>query len=312
MAVWRSGGSPFEVRGLGVPGRPVAPGDDRAAQRAAVRRDAGGSGAAARIRRGARRNLELDRGGRDAGLRHGFFASCERLFDARTFGVGIVGDDGRLSMAVIRMTAMRAAEIGADKADAIVARTLAAFPAAAGRHPDRAGDPQGRPGRDPRPRERSRPARSLLRSRRRADRPRHLGRHRAAAVAGSRHRVADDVPPRFAAALVTTRRHALLQVVRRPGGDRDTECAAVQRDAGGTRTPDRDGRGVAGHQRLDGRCATGIRRILDSCERLFGTQSSAFAWRATASSTALAYRGKFADMIKADTRGRWPARSPNA
>jgi len=53
---------------------------------------------------------------------------CERLFDARTFGVGIVGDDGQLSMEVIRMTASARAEIGADKADAIVARTLAAFP----------------------------------------------------------------------------------------------------------------------------------------------------------------------------------------
>ena len=53
---------------------------------------------------------------------------CERLFDARTFGVAIVGDDGQLSMEVIRMTASARAEIGADKADAIVARTLAAFP----------------------------------------------------------------------------------------------------------------------------------------------------------------------------------------
>ena len=53
---------------------------------------------------------------------------CERLFDARTFGVAIVGDAGQLSMEVIRMTASARAEIGADKADAIVARTLAAFP----------------------------------------------------------------------------------------------------------------------------------------------------------------------------------------
>ncbi len=53
---------------------------------------------------------------------------CERLFDARTFGVAIAGDDGQLSMEVIRMTASARAEIGADKADAIVARTLAAFP----------------------------------------------------------------------------------------------------------------------------------------------------------------------------------------
>ncbi|HRY90537.1 MAG TPA: GAF domain-containing protein, partial [Rubrivivax sp.] len=53
---------------------------------------------------------------------------CERLFDARAFGVGIVGDEGQLSMPVIRMTASARAEIGDEQADAILARTLEAFP----------------------------------------------------------------------------------------------------------------------------------------------------------------------------------------
>jgi GAF domain-containing protein/CheY-like chemotaxis protein len=53
---------------------------------------------------------------------------CERLFDARAFGVGIVDDAGLVSVPVFRMTASARAEIGADKADAIETSTFAAFP----------------------------------------------------------------------------------------------------------------------------------------------------------------------------------------
>ena len=38
MAVWRNGGKPFDGARAGLPGGAVAPGDDRAAERAAVQR----------------------------------------------------------------------------------------------------------------------------------------------------------------------------------------------------------------------------------------------------------------------------------
>ena len=53
---------------------------------------------------------------------------CERLFDARAFAVAIVDDACQVLLPVLRMTASARGEIGADKADAIVASTLAAFP----------------------------------------------------------------------------------------------------------------------------------------------------------------------------------------
>ena len=48
--------------------------------------------------------------------------------------------------------------------------------------------------------------------------------------------------------------------LRRPGGDRDRERAAVQRDQGGARAADRDSRDAAGHQQLADRRAAGVRR----------------------------------------------------
>ncbi len=45
----------------------------------------------------------------------------------------------------------------------------------------------------------------------------------------------------------------------RPGGDRDGKRAAADGTAGGTGTPDRDGRGVAGHQRQSRRRRPGVR-----------------------------------------------------
>ena len=49
-------------------------------------------------------------------------------------------------------------------------------------------------------------------------------------------------------------------------------------------------------------------RILDSCERLFGTQEHGHLPGARRHDRLPAYRGRFADMITASTRGRSPAR----
>ncbi len=48
--------------------------------------------------------------------------------------------------------------------------------------------------------------------------------------------------------------------LRRPGGDRDRERAAVQRDQGGAGAADGHGRGAAGHQQFGGRRAAGVRQ----------------------------------------------------
>ena len=61
--------------------------------------------------------------------------------------------------------------------------------------------------------------------------------------------------------------------LRRPGGDRDRERAAVQRDQGGARAADRDGRGAAGDQRVGrrrrSRCST---RSCESCRATCSTR----------------------------------------
>ena len=51
----------------------------------------------------------------------------------------------------------------------------------------------------------------------------------------------------------------LLQHLRRPGGDRDPERAAVQRNQGGAGAADRHRRGAAGDQQLGGRHRAGVR-----------------------------------------------------
>ena len=48
--------------------------------------------------------------------------------------------------------------------------------------------------------------------------------------------------------------------LRRPGRDRDPERAPLQRDEGGSRAADRDGRGAAGDQQLGRRHAAGVRQ----------------------------------------------------
>ena len=51
----------------------------------------------------------------------------------------------------------------------------------------------------------------------------------------------------------------------RPGRDRHRERAPVQRNQGGARAANRDGRDSAGHQRFAHRCATGVRCDVQSC-----------------------------------------------
>ena len=83
-----------------VPGRPVAPGDDRAAERAAVRRDPGSAGAANRHRRCAAGHQRLD-GRRAARVRP---HPGQRRGAVRRPGLGVylVGDDGMVHKAAIR------------------------------------------------------------------------------------------------------------------------------------------------------------------------------------------------------------------
>ena len=126
MAVWRSGGSPFEARDLAF-----LEGLSRQATIALQNARLFDETKEALERQTATAEVLQVIGSSMADPKPVFekiVECCERLFDARTFGVGIVGDDGQLSMEVIRMTASARAEIGGDKADAIVARTLAAFP----------------------------------------------------------------------------------------------------------------------------------------------------------------------------------------
>ena len=80
--------------------------------------------------------------------------------------------------------------------------------------------------------------------------------------------------------------------LRRPGGDRDRERAPVQRDQGGARAADRDGRDPAGDQQLAVRLAAGIRR-----DR-----------RARAGALRRAHRRHLALRRRADPHGRLPRR----
>ena len=80
MAVWRSGGSPFEARELALPRRPVAAGGDRAEQRTPVRPDPGCAATPDRQRRHPARHQPIaDR--RDAGGR------CHRRHGAAAAGL---------------------------------------------------------------------------------------------------------------------------------------------------------------------------------------------------------------------------------
>ncbi len=94
---------------------------------------------------------------------------------------------------------------------------------------------------------------------------RALGRNRqgsnddlgGAAQRGSAARRHQHVPPRGA----TVHRQAdrVARKFRRAGGDRDGECAALDRDARGLGAANRDRRGVAGHQFFARRSRAGFR-----------------------------------------------------
>ena len=133
-----------------------------------------------------------------------------------------------------------------------------ALSAAARRHRDRAGDPRAPAGRAsptsctipdvPRPAPDRQAARATTRavwSCRCCGRARRSARSWSAAPSCGAF---DDKEQR------------LLQHLRRPGGDRDRERAPVQRDPGGARAPDGDGRRPARHQRVADRRAAGVRR----------------------------------------------------
>ena len=94
-----------------------------------------------------------------------------------------------------------------------------------------------------------------------------LAGDRADAVGGrgDRHALRHPRSRRPASA---TRRSSLLAHLRRPGGDRDPERAPVQRDEGGARAADRDGRGAAGDQRLGRRHPAGELRTAELSEAL--------------------------------------------
>ena len=90
-------------------------------------------------------------------------------------------------------------------------------------------------------------------------------------------------------------RHRAGAVLRRPGRDRDRERAAVQRDEGGARAADGHRRGAAGDQRLDGRSEAGVRAASwTAASACSARRRSAVCLRATAIGFARRYRGKFA------------------
>ena len=117
--------------------------------------------------------------------------------------------------------------------------------------------------------------RRVVTYRRRAERPGRAGGARAGSPGSSARRIRVAVAPMlwegeaigvdpWSAARscepFDDKEHRLLRDLRRPGGDRDPERAAVQRDQGGARAADRDGRGAAGHQQLGRRHAAGVRQ----------------------------------------------------
>ena len=114
------------------------------------------------------------------------------------------------------------------------------------------------------------------------DRPAHARRRldRHAQRDPARARSVHAAPDRAAADL------------RRPGRDRDRERAPVQRDQGGARAADRDGRGAAGHQQLADRRPAGVRRDRRAAPARSATLASAASRATTASwSTSVAFHG---------------------
>ena len=91
---------------------------------------------------------------------------------------------------------------------------------------------------------------------------------------------------RLAAAAAAVQRQGTraAQDLRRPGGDRDPERAAVQRDQGGAGAADGDGGGAAGDQRDRSTDAQPVfDKILESCERRSPARTTAWCSASTAS-----------------------------
>ena len=77
-----------------------------------------------------------------------------------------------------------------------------------------------------------------------------------------------------AAAAIQPTGMALLQDLRRPGGDRDPERAPVQRNQGSAGAADRHRGGAAGHQQFGGRHAAGVREDPAAAARTCSTVPS--------------------------------------
>jgi signal transduction histidine kinase/tetratricopeptide (TPR) repeat protein len=184
--------------------------------------------------------------------------SCTRIFDVEGSIIALVGDDGMLRLGAVH------AHVGPDGANGVsqadvqrrVERIRALFPTPARRQQCRGGDPQpkgallrrcaerpGRAGRDPRT---GRDDRLQLR----ADDGAADARRR-----GHRRDLADAAPARP----VQRQGAGAADDLRRPGGDRDREPAALQRDEGGPRAADGHRRGAGGHQQLGRRRPAGVR-----------------------------------------------------
>ena len=217
------------------------PGGDRDPERAAVQRDAGGAGAAEGRGRGAERDQQL--GVRHpAGVRQDPRQLQAPVRQRQRSDVLLVDDAGQLQLAAYD-----------GKAHDAVAAT---FPAPVEQDASRPCDPRAArralPRRDARRRRAQRacagcrrsPATSRWRSRR------CCGRTAASAPSALR----------ASSGAFTDKGAGAAADLRRPGGDRDPERAAVQRDEGGAGAADRHRRDAAGHQRLADRRAAGVRR----------------------------------------------------
>ncbi len=222
------------------------PGGDRDRERAPLQRDEGSTGPAQGLRRGTAGDLELG-GGYEAGVRE----------DPRELRTAVRGSarghrPGRRRRRDASGRLPRTRSGG-------VRETL---PGSAQRGIRlRGGDPAAT--RRPLPRRRGRRGCARVSAARNQDLGFQVDHPGADALGGSRHRRDLRRPRRRGRVLREGDRAA--EDVRRPGGDRDPERAALQRDQGSARAADGDGGDPEGDQRIaDGRAA-GIRRDRQPC-----------------------------------------------
>ena len=222
------------------------PGGDRDRERAPLQRDEGSTGPAQGLRRGTAGDLELG-GGHEAGVRE----------DPRELRTAVRGSvrGRRPGRPRRRRASGRLPRTGSGGAR----ETL---PGSAQRGIRlRGGDPAAT--RHPLSRRRGRCGCARVHAARSQDLGLQVGHPGADAMGGSRHRRDFRRPRRRGRILREGDRAA--EDVRRPGGDRDPERAALQRDEGSARAADGDGRDPEGDQCIaDGRAA-GIRRDRQPC-----------------------------------------------